>query len=93
MQPNPEVNKLRGMGPVVTGSSQHTGKQENKLSTHAAFFSLSMNGVKLAGKNFMRGWESSTKKVKVSVGIMTRELYAWDKFVVNLVALSSIVIW
>lgn len=55
MQPNPEVNKRRGMGPVVTGSSHHTGKQENKLPTHAAFFSLSMNGLKLAGKNFMRG--------------------------------------
>lgn len=55
MQPNPEVNKLRGMGPVVTGSSHHTGKQENKLPTHAGFFSLFMNGVKLAGKNFMRG--------------------------------------
>lgn len=78
MQPNPEVNKLRGMGPVVTGSSHHTGKQENKLPTHAAFFSLSMNGVKLAGKNFMRGKKSPglDSKVKVSVGIMTRELYA-----------------
>lgn len=78
MQPNPEVNKLKGMGPVVTGSSHHTGKQENKLPTHAAFFSLSMNGVKLAGKNFMRlrifnkkspGFDSKVK-------VMTRELYA-----------------
>lgn len=64
MQPNPEVNKLRGMGSVVTGSSHHTGKQENKLPTHAGFFSLSMNDVKLAGKNFMRGWESSTRKAQ-----------------------------
>lgn len=83
MQPNPEVNKLRGMGPVVTGSSQHTGKQENKLPTHAGFFSLSMNSVKLAGKNFYERLRIFNKKspgldskVKVSVGIMTRELNA-----------------
>lgn len=80
MQPNPEVNKLRGMGPVVTGSSHHTGKQENKLPTHAAFFSLSMNGVKLAGKNFMRGFKFKFNKkspgLDSKVKVMTRELYA-----------------
>lgn len=83
MQPNPEVNKLRGMGPVVTGSSHHTGKQENKLPTHAGFLFSVHEWRKIGWEEFNARLRIFNKKspgldskVKVSVGIMTRELNA-----------------